>query len=93
MGTYVCFDRHIHIGYETRTNGILSQLGYVDINELSLRRIKKYNTKGCVKVMPELSWYILLYLEWLFFFPYLSKVMDGMYNIVNDPEIFILETA
>ena len=24
---------------------------------------------------------------------YLSKVMDGMYNIVNDPEIFILETA
>ena len=55
MGTYVCFDRHIHIGYETRTNGILSQLGYVDINELSLRRIKKYNTKGCVKVMQELS--------------------------------------
>ena len=43
--------------------------------------------------MPELSWYILLYLEWLFFFPYLSKVMDGVYNIVNDPEIFILETA
>lgn len=26
-------------------------------------------------------------------FPCLSKVMDGMYNIVNDPEIFILETA
>ena len=25
--------------------------------------------------------------------PCLSKVMDGMYNIVNDPEIFILETA
>ena len=23
----------------------------------------------------------------------MSKVMDGMYNIVNDPEIFILETA
>ena len=41
----ICLDRHIHIGYETRTNGILSQLGYVDINELSLRRIKKYNTK------------------------------------------------
>ena len=29
----------------------------------------------------------------VFFFPCLSKVMDGMYNIVNDPEIFILETA
>ena len=29
----------------------------------------------------------------IIFFPYLSKVMDGMYNIVNDPEIFILETA
>ena len=25
--------------------------------------------------------------------PCLSKVMDGMYNIVNDPEIFILEIA
>ena len=39
MGTYVCFDRHIHIGYETRTNGILSQLGYVDINEQMLNEI------------------------------------------------------
>ena len=29
----------------------------------------------------------------IIFFPCLSKVMDGMYNIVNDPEIFILETA
>ena len=27
------------------------------------------------------------------FFPCLLKVMDGMYNIVNNPEIFILETA
>ena len=25
--------------------------------------------------------------------PCLSKVMDGMYNMVNNPEIFILETA
>ena len=58
-----------------------------------IKKNKKYNTKGCVKVMQELSWYILLYLDWLFFFPCLSKVMDGMYNIVNDPEIFILETA
>ena len=41
MGTYVCFDRHIHIGYETRTNGILSQLGYVDINEQMLNEIVK----------------------------------------------------
>ena len=29
----------------------------------------------------------------IIFFLRLSKVMDGMYNIVNDPEIFILETA
>ena len=58
-----------------------------------IKKNKKYNTKGCVKVLQELSWYILLYLDWLFFFPCLSKVMDGMYNIVNDPEIFILETA
>ena len=41
MGTYVCFDRHIHIGYETRTNCILSQLGYVDINEQMLNEIVK----------------------------------------------------
>ena len=39
MGTYVCFDRHVHIGYETRTNGILSQLGYVDINEQMLNEM------------------------------------------------------
>ena len=29
----------------------------------------------------------------IIFFHCLSKVMDGMYNIVNDPEKFILETA
>ncbi len=27
----------------------------------------------------------------IFFIPCLSKVMDGMYNIVHNPEIFILE--
>ena len=27
------------------------------------------------------------------FLSLLVEVMDGMYNIVNDPEIFILETA
>ena len=26
-----------------------------------IKKNKKYNTKGCVKVMPELSGYILLY--------------------------------
>lgn len=42
--------------------------------------------------MPELSGYILCI--WIdYFFLCLSKVMDGMYNIVNNPEIFILETA
>ena len=29
----------------------------------------------------------------IIFFLCLSKVMDGVYNIFNDPEIFILETA
>ena len=29
----------------------------------------------------------------LLFFSLLVERMDGMYNIVNDPEIFILETA
>ena len=39
MGTHICFDRHIHIGNETRINGILSQLGYADINEQMLNEI------------------------------------------------------
>lgn len=39
MGTYICFDRHIHIGNETCENGILSQLGYADINEQMLNEI------------------------------------------------------
>ena len=47
MGTYVCFDRHIHIGYETRTNGILSQLGYVDINEQMLNEIVNNKRLKC----------------------------------------------
>jgi hypothetical protein len=29
----------------------------------------------------------------IIFFSCLSKVMDGMYNIINDIELFILETA
>lgn len=29
----------------------------------------------------------------IIFFPCLSKVMEGKYDIFNDPEIFILETA
>ena len=39
MGVHVCFDRHIHIANETRTNGVLNQLGYVDINEQTLNKI------------------------------------------------------
>ena len=39
MGAYVCFDRHIHIGNETLTNGVLSQLGYADINEQMINEI------------------------------------------------------
>ena len=39
MGAYISFDRHIDIGKETRTNGILSQLGYADINEQMINEI------------------------------------------------------
>ena len=39
MGTHICFDRHIHIGNETQTNGVLSQIGYADINEQMLNEI------------------------------------------------------
>lgn len=39
MGTHICFDRHIHIGNETQINGILSQLGYADIDEQILNEI------------------------------------------------------
>ena len=50
MGTYVCFDRHIHIGYESRTNGILSQLGYVDINEQMLNEIVNNKRLKCIQI-------------------------------------------
>lgn len=43
MGTYTRFDRHIHIGNETRKNGILSQIGYADINEQMLNEIANNN--------------------------------------------------
>lgn len=39
MGVHICFDRHIHIGNETKTNGILSQLDHTDINEQTLNEI------------------------------------------------------
>ena len=39
MGARISFDRHIHIANETRTNGILNQLGYADINEQTLNEI------------------------------------------------------
>ena len=39
MGVDICFDRHIHIGNETRTNGGLSQLGYAEINEQMINAI------------------------------------------------------
>lgn len=39
MGTYVCFDRHIHIANKTWSNGVLSHLGYEDIDEQTLYEI------------------------------------------------------
>lgn len=39
MGAHICFDRHIHIGNETWTNGVLSVLGFADINEQMLNEI------------------------------------------------------
>lgn len=44
MGTHICFDRHIHIANETWSNGVLSHLGYGDINEQALNEIA-YNRK------------------------------------------------
>ncbi len=39
MGAHICFDRHIHISNETWSNGVLSHLGYVDIDEQTLNVI------------------------------------------------------
>lgn len=39
MGAHICFDRHIHIANETWSNGVLSYLGYRDINEQTLNEI------------------------------------------------------
>lgn len=39
MGAYICFDRHIHIANKTWSNGILSHLGYMDIDEQTFNEI------------------------------------------------------
>lgn len=39
MGAYICFDRHIHIANKTWSNGVLSHLGYEDIDEQTLNEI------------------------------------------------------
>ena len=39
MGTHVRFDRHIHIANKTWSNGVLSHLGYEDIDEQTLNEI------------------------------------------------------
>ena len=33
MGTYICYENHIHIANQTYTDGALSYLGYADITE------------------------------------------------------------
>lgn len=66
MGTYVCFDRHIHIGYETRTNGILSQLGYVDINEQMLNEIVNNKRLKCIQIsecLPDEAYRFFVFME------------------------------
>ena len=39
MGAWIRFDRHIHIAKKTWSNGVLSHLGYMDINEQTLNEI------------------------------------------------------
>ena len=39
MGAHIRFDRHIHIANKTWSNGVLSHLGYEDINEQILNEI------------------------------------------------------
>jgi len=39
MGAHICFDRHIHIANKTWSNGVLSHLGYEDIDEQTLNEI------------------------------------------------------
>jgi len=39
MGAHVRFDRHIHIANKTWSNGVLSHLGYEDIDEQTLNEI------------------------------------------------------
>lgn len=39
MGTYICYENHIHIANQTYTDGALSYLGYADITEQILNEI------------------------------------------------------
>ena len=60
--------------------------------QLSLRRIAKNNTKGCVKVMEKLPQHILLcYVILILIISYLLEKKDRTYNSIIDPEIFTLE--
>ena len=39
MGAHICFDRHIHIANKPWSKGVLSHLGYEDIDEQTLNEI------------------------------------------------------
>ena len=83
--------------YKPRTWYTFCQMGTMTQGICKLKNNEKKNKKIQHERMRQGNARIIVIHPFVFglsiFLSLLVKSMDGMYNIVNDPEIFILETA
>jgi len=54
MGAPICFNRHIHIANQTWSNGILCELGYLDMNEQTLDEIVRNKELNWIQISDHL---------------------------------------
>ena len=55
MGAYVCFTKHIEISKETRNNGVISSLGYKDIDAHKINEIADNKKVKYIQISDYLS--------------------------------------
>ena len=55
MGAHICFDRHIHIANKPWSKGVLSHLGYEDIDEQTLNEIVNNKKLKWIQISGYLS--------------------------------------
>ena len=83
--------------YKPRTWYTSCQMGTMTQGICKLKNNEKKNKKIQHERMRQGNARIIVIHPFVFglsiFLSLIVKVMDGLYNIVNDPEIFILETA